>query len=124
MDGQEFAQNIREITAILGIVVGVVYGIIEGWKQGGVGGIIAGILLGVFVGGLLGASIANNTRYQREYVDYDTRQVKRRYNECNDRSYTNRKTRVLVGYKNFFRIKNKEYSKITKRPKDRIRITK
>ena len=77
------------------------------------------------VGGLLGAKIANNTRYQRDYNDYydDRRVVKKRYRHCEDRVYTNRKTRVLTGYKNYFTVKGREYYKVTKRPVDRIRVT-
>lgn len=74
------------------------------------------------VGGILGAKIANDTRYQREDVNYDTRQV-RKYKECNDRAYTQRRTKVLTGYRNYFTIKGREYTKITKTPKDRIRVT-
>ena len=59
-------------------------------------------------GGLMGAALANN-RY---------------YNQCSDNYYTQRKAKVLTGYKNYFRYENTEYVKVTKYPKKRIRITK
>lgn len=73
-------------------------------------------------GGILGAVIANNTREQRDY-SYNKRQD-RVYNDCNDGYYTQRKTKVLVGYKNYFTYERENYVKITKRPKHKIKVTK
>ena len=67
------------------------------------------------MGGVLGAAIANNSRdnrYQSDFKDNRTRY------------YKNRKSRIIVGYKNFFRYEGRKHFKITNRPKKRIRITK
>lgn len=73
------------------------------------------------VGGLLGASVANNTRYERAYTNHRPHYKKRHKKH---RSYSTRKTKVLVGYKNHFRYKRNDYFKITDRPRKKIRITK
>lgn len=72
-------------------------------------------------GGLLGATIANNTRHER----YGTsqRHYRKQHNQC-ENNYTQRKRKVLTGYKNYFTYDNREYFKITKRPRNKIRITK
>lgn len=111
---QTYNRNEIGVDTLVGATIGVAIG-----NQIGKGN---GRDVARVVGGLLGASIANNTREKREYIDYDTRQVKR-YKECHDNSYSNRKTKVLTGYKNYFTIKGREYYKITKRPRDRIKVT-
>lgn len=73
-------------------------------------------------GGILGAVIANNTRDQRIY-DNSNYYKSRNYNDC-DRHYTQRRTKVLTGYKNYFTYEGRTYTKVTKRPKDTIRVTK
>lgn len=102
----------------LDTIVGATIGVAIGNQIGrGNGRTVAKI-----AGGLLGASIANNNRHQENYAKHQPR-YKKRYNECNNRAYTKRKSRVLVGYKNYFRYKNSEHYKITKRAKNRIKIT-
>lgn len=64
-------------------------------------------------GGLIGVSIANNSRHgYYEPV----------HHKPHHRHYKKRK--VLVGYKNYFVYDDMQYFKITKRPKNKIRITK
>lgn len=74
------------------------------------------------VGGLMGAAIANNSRDERN--GYRSHRYKKEYRTCDDNFYTQRERRVLTGYKNYFTFENRQYTKITKRPKNRIRVTK
>jgi len=73
-------------------------------------------------GGILGASIANHNRVD-SYNSHHRKYKKRHYKEC-DNHYRTSKRKILVGYKNYFYYRNTEHFKITKRPKNRIRITK
>lgn len=75
-------------------------------------------------GGILGATIANNTRDSRHNTHHKRYKKRHNYNSCDDGYYTQRKRKVLVGYKNYFDYDRKEYYKITKRPQSKIRITK
>ncbi len=75
------------------------------------------------VGGLMGAAIANNSREQRSNHRNSNR-YKKQYNSCDDSYYTQRERRVLTGYRNYFTFENRQYTKVTKRAKNRIRVTK
>ena len=74
------------------------------------------------VGGLMGAAIANNSRDQRQV--HRNHRYKKQYNSCNENYYTQRERRVLAGYRNYFTFENRQYTKVTKRPKNKIRVTK
>ncbi|MGB1227678.1 MAG: glycine zipper 2TM domain-containing protein [Poseidonibacter sp.] len=97
----------------LDTIVGGTIGVIIGNQIGRGNGKTAAKI----VGGLLGAAVANNTRYDRndnysaqtDYVRYD--------------NYKSRNRKVLVGYRNYFIYKNKEFYKFSKHRKNRIRIT-
>lgn len=95
------------LDTIVGGTIGVIIGNQIGKGNGNTAAKIAG--------GLIGASIANHTRYDNNYT-YVNHPKKRHYRSV--------KEKVLVGYRNYFTFENIEYSKITKRPKKRIRITK
>ena len=104
----------------LDTIVGGTIGVIIGNQIGRGNGKTAARI----VGGLLGASIANNTRYENTnyvqntgYKDYNDN--RNRYKKHNKR----REQKVLVGYKNYFVYKNKEFHKFSNHRKNRIRIT-
>lgn len=104
----------------LDTIVGGTIGVIIGNQIGKGNGRTAAKI----VGGLLGASIANNTRYESNnyvqntgYRDYDDN--RNRYKKHKKR----REQKVLVGYKNYFVYKNKEFYKFSNHRKNRIRVS-
>lgn len=104
----------------LDTIVGGTIGVIIGNQIGRGNGKTAAKI----VGGLLGASIANHTRYENtNYVQNngyrDHNDNRNRYNKHKK----NRKQKVLVGYKNYFVYKNKEFHKFSNHRQNRIRIT-
>jgi|GEM_PF-3389124 len=110
-----YSNNNIGLDTIVGGTIGVIIG-----NQIGRGN---GKTAAKIVGGLLGASIANNTRYDNSYAQnteytkhYDNRN---RYKKHHKR----RKQKVLVGYKNYFVYKNREFHKFSNHRKNRIRIT-
>jgi outer membrane lipoprotein SlyB len=103
----------------LDTIVGGTIGVIIGNQIGKGNGKTAAKI----VGGLLGASIANNTRYDNSYAQ-NTGYVKH-YDDRNryKKHHKKRKQKVLVGYKNYFVYKNREFYKFSNHRKNRIRIT-
>lgn len=103
----------------LDTIVGGTIGVIIGNQIGKGNGKTAAKI----VGGLLGASIANNSRYNNNYVqnagyrDYDNNH--NRFKKHKKR----REQKVLVGYKNYFVYKNREFHKFSNHRKNRIKIT-
>lgn len=122
-DGYESNYNVNRTSNNnigLDTIVGGTIGVIIGNQIGRGNGKTAAKI----VGGLLGASIANNTRYENsnyiqnsEYRDYNDSHY--RYKKHNKK----RKHKVLVGYRNYFVYKNREFFKFSKHRKNRIRIT-
>jgi hypothetical protein len=103
----------------LDTIVGGTIGVILGNQIGKGNGKTAAKI----VGGLLGASIANNSRHDNSYAQntgytkqYDSHN---RYKKHKKR----RKQKVLVGYKNYFVYKNREFHKFSNHRRNRIRIT-
>lgn len=114
-EDRRYNNNAIGVDTLIGATIGVAIG-----NQIGKGN---GRDVARVAGGILGAAIANNTRDDRYNTHH--RSYKKRYNHtCNDGYYTQRKRKVLVGYKNYFDYDGREYFKITKRPKSKIRITK
>jgi len=113
---RRYDNNAIGVDTLIGATIGVAIG-----NQIGKGN---GRDVARIAGGLLGATIANNTRDERRYNSNHRSYKKRGYSNCDDGYYTQRKRKVLVGYKNYFTYDNKEYFKITKRPKNRIKVTK
>ncbi len=102
--------NVLENSVGLDTIVGATIGVAIGNQIGkGNGKDVAKV-----VGGILGATMANNTRNYRNNT-YN--------NSCDKAYYTTRQEEVLVGYKNYFVYDNQTYTKITKRPKRQIRVT-
>ncbi len=104
----------------LDTIVGGTIGVILGNQIGKGNGKTAAKI----VGGLLGASIANHSRYDN--TNYAQNSGYRDYNDNHNRYKKHKKRRkqkVLVGYKNYFVYKNREFHKFSNHRKNRIRIT-
>ncbi len=97
----------------LDTIVGGTIGVIIGNQIGKGNGRTAAKI----VGGLLGASVANHVRYEPNNYNKVKHQNKRRH-------YRNERVKVLVGYRNYFTFENRQYSKVTNKPKRKIRVTK
>jgi uncharacterized protein YcfJ len=118
-------RNYNSNTNTIGLdtIVGGTIGVIIGNQVGKGNGRTAAKI----VGGVLGAAIANSSRqpnYDNNYQNSRDYRYKSDFKDNRNRYYNNRKSRIIVGYKNFFSYEGRKHFKITNRPKKRIRITK
>ncbi|RXK14174.1 hypothetical protein CP965_01630 [Halarcobacter mediterraneus] len=110
---REYSNDSLGIDTLVGVAAGAVLGSQVGKGNGRVAAQI--------VGGLLGGKVAHEIRESPSY-ERGNRYKYVTQKECYE-TYTTVKRKVLTGYKNYFKYKGKEYSKVTREPKKRIRIT-
>ncbi|AXH12455.1 glycine zipper 2TM domain-containing protein [Halarcobacter bivalviorum] len=96
-------------------LVGVAAGAVLGSQVGKGNGRVAAQIVGGLLGGKVAHEIRNNYNSNQSYRYVNT-------TECFD-TYENVERKVITGYKNHFVYKGIKHYKITKRPKDRIKIT-
>lgn len=109
----EYDNNSIGLDTIIGATAGVVIG-----NQIGKGN---GKIAAQIVGGLLGGKVANeirNTSSDDYYYETKTR------TKCITKYKTVKNKKVIKAYKNYFILDGQEYFKITKKAKNRIKITK
>lgn len=102
----------------LDTIIGATAGVVIGNQIGRGNGRTAAKI----VGGLLGGTIANNMRNDSSYGNDEY--VTRTRTKCVTKYEKVRTKKVIDGYKNYFIYDGREYFKVSKKAKRKIRVTK